>query len=87
MPIYLYGCCGKEIEVIQGIDEDTPKCPDCGAKMKRLPTSPAVITIKNEGGTPLRSKGYKDDYAKDYRRRLAERRGKELVSPSLAKPV
>jgi len=87
MPIYLYGCCGKEIELIQGIDKETPECPDCGAKMKRLPTRPSIITIKDGGGIRTHSRGYKEDYAKDYRRRLAERRGKELVSPSLAKPV
>ena len=80
MPIYRLGCCGKEIEVIQGIDEDTPDCPDCGAKMKRLPTSPAIITIEWQKGICSRSEGYKEDYAKDYRRRLAEKRGEELVS-------
>ena len=80
MPLYIYGCCGKEIEVIQGIDKDSPECPDCGAKMKRLPTSPAIITIEWQKGVRSRSKGYKEDYAKDYRRRLAEKRGEELVS-------
>jgi len=72
MPIYRYGCCGKEIEVIQGIDKDTPLCPKCRAYMQRLPTSPAVITMVDKGNIPLRSKGYKEDYAKDYRRRLQE---------------
>ena len=71
-PLYIYGCCGKEIEVIQGIDKDSPECPDCGAKMKRLPTSPAIITIEWQKGVRSRSKGYKEDYAKDYRRRLQE---------------
>ena len=80
MPLYIYGCCGREIEVIQGIDKDSPECPDCGAKMKRLPTSPAIITIEWQKGVRSRSKGYKEDYAKDYRRRLAEKRGEELVS-------
>ena len=67
MPIFLFQCCGKEIEVIQGIDEDSPLCPDCGAKMDKLPTSPAKIEIKG-----IYSKGYKEGYAKDYRRRLQE---------------
>lgn len=74
MPIYRYSCCGKEIEVLQGINEDSPLCPDCGTKMEKLPTSPAIIRIEDKGGVPLRSEGYKEDYAKDYRRRLAERR-------------
>lgn len=72
MPFYIFGCCGKEVEVIQGIDKDTPICPECGAKMKRLPTSPAIIRINRKGGVTIHSKGYKDDYAKDYRRRLQE---------------
>jgi len=72
MPLYRFSCCGKEIEVIQGIDKDTPLCPDCGAEMKKLPSAPAIIKIVNEGGIRTHSKGYKEDYAKDYRRRLQE---------------
>ena len=72
MPLYVLGCCGKEIEVIQGIDKNTPICPDCGARMERLPTSPALIAMKGNGGTRSYPRGYKEDYAKDYRRRLQE---------------
>ena len=72
MPIYLFSCCGKEVEVVQGIDKDSPLCPDCGTKMKRKLTTPAIITIKEEGGNRTYSKGYKEGYAKDYRRRLQE---------------
>lgn len=72
MPLYRFGCC-REVEVIQGIDKDTPLCPDCGAKMKHLPTSPAIITIKGKGGVRIHSKDYKEDYAKDYQHRLQSR--------------
>jgi len=72
MPLYRLGCCDKEIEVIQGLDKDTPLCPDCGAKMKHLPTRPAIITMVNKGKIPVHSKGYKEDYYKDYQRRLQE---------------
>jgi len=72
MPIYLFSCCGREVEVIQGIDKDSPLCPDCGAKMKRIPTAPAMITIKDKGGNRKYSKGYKEGYAKNYQRRLQE---------------
>ena len=71
MPIYLFSCCGREYEVLQGIDKDTPLCPDCGAKMTKLPTSPAKIEIK-WGGIKTHTRGYKEDYAEDYRRRLQE---------------
>ncbi len=74
MPIYLFGCCGMEVEVIQGIDKETPLCPDCGAEMKRLLTTPAIITIKDKGGTRTYSKGYKEDYAKDYQSRLQDKK-------------
>jgi len=73
MPLYRFGCCDKEIEVVQGIDKETPLCPECGANMKYLPTCPAVITIREKGGTRVHNKGYKEDYAKDYRRRLQEK--------------
>ena len=63
MPIYVFSCCGKKVEVVQGIDKDTPSCPDCGAKMEKLPTSPALIRV--EGKTVL-SKGYKEGYTKEY---------------------
>ncbi len=67
-PIYQYSCCGKEIEVIQGIDKDTPLCPHCGTKMQKLPSSPAIITIKGKGGVRAYSKGYKEGYARDYQK-------------------
>lgn len=66
MPIYIYCCCGKEIEVIQGLDKDTLMCPDCGTEMKRLPTFPSIIVVKGTGDVPTRSKGYKEGYSKEY---------------------
>ena len=72
MPLYLFSCCDKEYEVIQGRDEDFPICHYCGAKMKKTPSSPAIITIRGEGRAPTHSKGYKEDYAKEYKRRLQE---------------
>ncbi|MDH5543707.1 MAG: zinc ribbon domain-containing protein [Nitrospinota bacterium] len=39
MPIYEYGCpkCEREFEVLHGIsDNSARKCPECGAKMKKL---------------------------------------------------
>ena len=73
MPIYLYGCCGKEVEVIQGITQDDPVCPDCGVKMLKKPTSPTKIEIKGTGGVTTHSKGYKEGYSDEYKRRLDER--------------
>lgn len=66
MPIYLYSCgkCGKEVETLQSFSAEPPLC--CDEAMKRLPTCPAKIEMK---GSP-HSKGYKEGYAKDYRRRL-----------------
>lgn len=69
MPIYEYQCeeCKGIVEKIQSFDSDAPLC--CGVAMSRLPTLPAKINIK---GT--HSKGYKEGYAKEYRRRLQEAR-------------
>ena len=72
MPLYVFECCNGEMEVIQGIDKDTPLCPDCGAKMRKLPTYPAIIRINMDGGVRVHSKGYKEGYAKEYQRRLQE---------------
>ena len=69
MPVYRFCCCGNEVEAIQGIDKDTLKCPKCGAKMKKLPTFPAVIKMKADGIRDY-PQGYKEGYAKEYRRRL-----------------
>jgi len=71
MPIYDFDCCGKRVEVIQGMNQKPPECPTCGKAMKMVFTTPAIITVV-ENCIPQRSKGYKDAYAKDYRRRLAE---------------
>jgi len=67
MPVYEYFCeeCGKKVEVLQSLSGEAPLC--CDEPMSKLPTFPAKIEIK---GT--HSKGYKEDYAKDYRRRLQE---------------
>ncbi len=73
MPLYRFSCCDKEVEVLQGIDKDTPLCPDCGANMRHLPTCPAIITIKNEGGIKTHSEGYKQGYSDEYKRRLEDR--------------
>ena len=72
MPIYRLRCCGNEVEVVQGIDKDTPECPQCGAEMKKLPTSPAIITMRGAGGTRTYSKGYKEGYSKEYLKDVGE---------------
>ena len=66
------------MEEIQSYDAEAPLC--CGLPMSRLPTLPAKIDVKTKSGIKVRSKGYKEGYAKDYRRRLADRRGAEVVS-------
>ena len=57
MPIYEYKCsrCELELEKVQGFEEATP-CPECGEKMVKLPTFPAMVKIKGEGGYPSRRK-------------------------------
>ncbi len=73
MPVYLYGCeCGKEIEIVQGIGEKAPLCPDCGVGMIKKPTHPAIIKVIGQGGYPTRSKGYKEDYSKEYLKSLGK---------------
>ena len=75
MPIYIYQCgeCKGINEVIQSYDAEAPLC--CGLPMSRMPTLSAKIDVKTKGGIKVRSKGYKEGYAKDYRRRLQERKG------------
>ncbi len=72
MPVYLFFCpkCSEEIEKIQGMDADNPNCGVCGGTTVKLPTSPSLIQILRKGGTPVRSKGYKEDYGNRYRKRL-----------------
>jgi len=67
MPLYDYCCekCGEKVEVLQSLSGKAPLC--CGKPMNKLPTYPALISMK---GT--HSEGYKEGYAKDYRRRLQE---------------
>lgn len=57
MPIYLYLCpdCNIEVEKVQNLGEDTALC-ECGAKMRRLPTFPAMVKMAGEGGYPSRRK-------------------------------
>ena len=79
-PLYRFGCCDKEIEVIQGIDKENPLCSECGIPMQKLLTSPAIITIRGKDGIRSYPRGYKEDYAKDYRRRLQDRQEAKVLS-------
>ena len=76
MPLYDYRCgiCKQVKEVYQSFSGDALVC--CGVQMDRLLCSPSIIAIKGEGGVKVHSKGYKEGYAQDYQRRLAERREK-----------
>ena len=55
MPIYEYRCsvCGEEREVFQH-NFDVAEC--CGKPMTRMPSFPAMVKIKGEGGYPSRRK-------------------------------
>lgn len=55
MPVYEYRCpaCGNEEEVFQH-GFDVAEC--CGKPMDRLPSFPAMVKIKGEGGYPSRRK-------------------------------
>lgn len=58
MPLYIYRCdkCVLEIEKVQGINEEAPRCPNCGAEMQKKPTFPVMVKIKGMGGYPSRRK-------------------------------
>ena len=68
MPIYILVCerCQNKVEEFLGMDEANPRC-SCGGEMYKAITSPATITVKN-GRYPVRSKGYKEGYSKEYLR-------------------
>ncbi len=72
MPLYDFECprCANKIEKLQGMNDGNPDCEVCGGKMVKLPSRPMMIRVLHKGGAPVRSKGYKKDYAKDYRKRL-----------------
>lgn len=67
MPLYLFKCftCGEQIEKLQKLGEANPDCK-CGVGMVKLPT-PFQFRVK-DGGNLRRSKGYKEDYSKEYLR-------------------
>ena len=56
MPIYRYKCakCNFELEIVQAFGATTPS--HCGQEMIMLPTFPAMVKIKGEGGYPSRRK-------------------------------
>ena len=58
MPIYLYFCpkCAVEIEKIQNMGDNATFCPKCGDGMAKMPTFPAMVKMKGEGGYPSRRK-------------------------------
>lgn len=44
MPIYEYEClsCQHKLEVMQKLNDPAPSCPECGGKVKKLISTPAV---------------------------------------------
>ena len=67
MPVYDYFCkCGCEKTEIQAIGAEPPKCPTCGGDMNKKVSSPAIVRFLWDGGYPVRSKGYKNGYSKEY---------------------
>ena len=62
MPIYVYWCskCQKEVEVLQGMNDESPYCPECGQKMEQKMTFPAMVKIRGFGGYPSRRKMVND---------------------------
>jgi len=67
VPIFEYRCeCGYEAMEVQMIGEESPKCEKCGGDMIKKVSSPAIIRFKGDGGYPVRSKGYKEGYSKEY---------------------
>jgi len=37
-------------------NDETPSCPVCGRKMRKLPSYPALVKVKGSGGYPSRRK-------------------------------
>ena len=58
MPLYDYRCsvCGYEAEVFQHNMTDIKSCIVCETPMDRVPSFPAMVKIKGEGGYPSRRK-------------------------------
>jgi len=59
-PVYIYRCeeCEEEIEKLQPVGADAPIC--CGKPTNKLPTFPAMVKWKGEGGFPSRRRQFKD---------------------------
>ncbi len=86
MPVYCYKCvvCGSEKETIQGLSGESPVC--CGESMDKLPTFPAMVKWKGEGGYPSRRKEFADRKALMSRKQIpymnTRRRRNSATSPS-----
>lgn len=65
MPIFDFVCCGKEIEVVQLMGEDSPACLKCGGVMSKKLSLIVPIQVTNNG-LRVRSNGYKEGYKKEY---------------------
>ena len=50
------------------MEKANPDCDKCGGRTVKKITSPAVIKVMGPGHIPVRSKGYKEGYSKEYLR-------------------
>ena len=64
MPTYVYRCKnGHTFELFHSISDESPKkCPECGARGKRVPAGGAGFLFRGSGfyATDYRSRGYQE---------------------------
>jgi len=57
MPLYDYRCKNNHVsERVTNYESPFPVCPECGEPTERLPSTPAFVKFKGEGGYPSRRK-------------------------------
>ena len=65
------------------MNEPNPKCTVCGGETVKVINSPAIVRVCREGGTPIRNKRYKEDYAKNYQRRVSDETQRETAEVNM----
>lgn len=84
MPTYVYRCKnGHTFELFHSISDESPKkCPECGARAKRVPAGGAGFLFRGSGfyATDYRSHGYREAAKEE----AAKKQGGDKAGPGAA---
>ena len=70
MPLYEFECkkCNEELEIVVGLENEDPPCPECGGELLKLISAPNIIRMAPQTGLIYSDKQIESSHGTDWRR-------------------